>query len=95
MDKTKYTITISAYDFNVMSENFLIAGACKRQLDTAIKQGDEVHLSLTLDEFDDLIGYVAAEANHATTKRTSADLNELCDELEGMIDVLRRQHASP
>lgn len=40
----------------------------------------------TPEELEDLIGFVAAEANHAKNKRLRDRLDELCDKLEGALD---------
>jgi hypothetical protein len=56
---------------------------CGAYLRTVVQyDNDEVELVLTLTELQDLIGYVAAEANHARSKRNSEDLNSICDYLE-------------
>lgn len=79
---SKYSINLTAYEYDVLEKNDLIAMACRPYLKSAIKQDDEVALILTLAQLQDLIGYVAAEANHARSKRKSEDLNMLCDYLE-------------
>ena len=79
---SKYSIDITAYEYDVLGKNHLISMACKLYLQSAIKHDDEVALILTLTELQDLIGYVAAEANHARSKRNSEDLNIICDYLE-------------
>lgn len=79
---SKYSVGITAYEYDVLSKNYLISMTCKPYLQSAIKHDDEVVLVLTFKELQDLIGYVAAEANHARSKRNSEDLNEICDYLE-------------
>jgi hypothetical protein len=79
----KYSVSLTAYEYSVLSENMLISLTCRPYLQTAIQHdNDEVELVLTLKELQDLIGYVAAEANHARSKRNSEDLNSICDYLE-------------
>ena len=84
MSKTKHFVSLEKYEYEVLSENGLISMACSSQLKTARKRGDEVKLHITLSALQDLIGFVAAEANHARTKRQSYDLNSICDHLEGV-----------
>jgi hypothetical protein len=82
MSASTYSVLITDYEYSVLSENSLIAAACSRQLKSAIQQGDEVELVLTLSALQDLIGFVAAEANHARSKKQSQALNTICDCLE-------------
>jgi hypothetical protein len=83
MNASTYSVWITDYEYSVLSENSLISAACSRQLKSAIQQGDEVELVLTLSALQDLIGFVAAEANHARSKKQSQALNAICDCLEG------------
>jgi len=71
------------YEYEVLNKNYIISKICSRQLKSAIEHEDEVELLMTLSELVDLIGYVAAEANHARSKKQSQDLNLICDILEG------------
>lgn len=80
----KYSIGISAYEYDVLGKNRLISMVCDQYLQSAIKNDDEVALILTLKELQNLIGYVAAEANHARSKRNGEDLNAICDYLEAV-----------
>ena len=89
--RNKHSVVITAYEYSVLSENSLISMACTWQLKSAIEHGDEVELLMTLSELTDLIGYVAAEANHARSKRQSEDLNAICDYLEYAEQNIKRQ----
>ena len=91
MDTTKHSVVITAYEYSVLSENSMIAGACARLFESSIEHDDEVELVITLDELIDLIGHVAAEANHTRSKRKSEDLNEICDYLEYAEQDIKRQ----
>lgn len=48
-----------------------------------------VSIELSKDELVDLIGCVAAEANHAKKRGLAASLNEICDQLESLDDERR------
>ena len=82
MSASKHSVFITAYEYDVLNKNYIISRTCARQLKSAIEHDDEIELLLTLSELTDLIGYVAAEANHARSKRQSEDLNSICDNLE-------------
>ncbi len=84
MKTDNHSLMITNYDYRVLENNFLISTVCARQLGSAHERGDEVELTMTYSELKDLIGYVAAEANHAKTRRQSDDLNQICDYLESV-----------
>lgn len=84
MKTDKHSLLITDYEYRVLANNFLISTVCARQLGSVYNRGDEVELTMTYSELKDLIGYVAAEANHAKTRRQSDDLNQICDYLESV-----------
>jgi hypothetical protein len=79
-----YPIELTEFEYDVLKNNHLISTVCARQLNSPSKVENGVALSLTLPELTDLIGYLAAEANHARKKREREDLNTICDYLESL-----------
>ena len=51
----------------------------------ATPPGDAV--KLTVDDLEDLIGHVAAEANHAKTERVQEILGGIFDKIEALLDL--------
>ena len=51
-----------------------------------VVDGDGVRVPMTLDNIDDLMGYVAAAANHSKTKKLRKELDRLFDKLQGYLD---------
>ncbi|MDO9300443.1 MAG: hypothetical protein Q7T89_03630 [Anaerolineales bacterium] len=90
MKTDKYSIMFTEYEYSLLKENSMISMLCERQLKSATKYDEEVELSLTLDELNDLIGHIAAESNHSRSKRKGEDLGEICDYLESVEFDLRR-----
>ena len=84
MKTDNYSLSITAYEINVLMKNPLISTLFARQMGSANEREDEVELTMTLVELKDFIGYVAAEANHAKTRKKSDDLNQICDYLEAV-----------
>ncbi len=82
MKTEKHSLLITAYEYNVLMKNPLISTIFAKQMGSANESGDEVELTMTSSELKDFIGYVAAEANHAKTRKQSDDLNQICDYLE-------------
>lgn len=89
MKTDKYSLSITAYEYNVLMKNSLISTIFAKQMGSAIERGDEVELTMTLSELKDFIGYVAAEANHAKTRKQSDDLNQICDYLEAVEHMIK------
>ena len=86
-----HSIVITVYEYDVLNKNGMISMLCAKQLKSAVKHGDEIELVITLSDLTDLIGHVAAEANHARSKRKSEDLNAICDYLENAEQSIKRQ----
>lgn len=84
MNTDKYSLVLTAYEYSVLRKNYIISTLCEKQLATATKRQDEVELSLTFGELEELIGFVAAESNHARTNRQREDLGTICDYLESI-----------
>jgi len=80
----KTSIELTEYEYSVLKNNSLISLCCEQQLNTAKKNKEGVRLLLTYSELEDLIGYVAAESNHAHTRRKQEDLGSICDYLESL-----------
>ena len=84
---------LTAYEYSILNKNYLISTICQKQLGSAItyEQGEEevVELSMTLDELEDLTGYVAAESNHARTARQGEELDPICDDFEARISEIK------
>jgi hypothetical protein len=84
MLSNKVSVPLTNDEYDVLKNNYIISACCKRQLNTVTISKSGVELLLTPQELEDLIGYVAAEANHAHTKRNQKDLNSICDYLESI-----------
>ena len=94
MDTDIYSVVLTAYEYRILNKNYLISAICKKQLESALthaKDEEVVELSLTLDELEDLTGYVAAESNHARTARQREDLGAICDDFEARISEIKRR----
>jgi len=55
------------------------------RLQIAPQPGQRSVFRFTLDELDELVGDVAAEANHAKNKVLQEQLDQLCDRIEGVL----------
>ncbi len=85
MKSERVEIELYHYEFEALKANRMISDMCGRYLKTAEKRGDYVVLDLSVQEANDLAGWVAAEANHAKSKNESELLNSACDAIEANI----------
>jgi hypothetical protein len=85
MKSERVEIELYLYEFEALKANRMISDMCGRYLKSAEKRGDYFVIDLSIQEANDLAGWVAAEANHATSKRKSEHLNSACDAIEANI----------
>jgi hypothetical protein len=90
MVAAEYSVELTAYEYNLLTQNDLIAMACRRQLESATEDEEGIELLLTLDLLEELTGFVAAESNHARSKRQREELGEICDYLESAVYRIKR-----
>ena len=85
MKSERVEIELYLYEFEALKANRMICDMCGRYLKSAEKRGDYVVLDLSIQEANDLAGWVAAEANHAKSNKESELLNSACDAIEANI----------
>ena len=86
MIKTKRVkIELHHIEFEAIKANSMISGTCDKFLASAEKQGDYIVLDLSIHEANELVGWVAAEANHSKSEKESDLLNSACDAIEVQI----------
>ena len=90
MKATEYPVDLTAYEYELLIRNELIATVCRRQLASATEDDEGIELLLTLDQLEELTGFVAAESNHARRKRQRQELGEICDYLEAAVYRIKR-----
>ncbi len=82
MKSERVEIELYPYEFEALKANRMISDMCGRYLKSVEKRGDYVVLDLSIQEANDLAGWVAAEANHAKSDQESELLNSACDAIE-------------
>ena len=61
-------------------------GTLTDRLRVVPKPGEPPVFHFTLDDLDELAGFVAAEANHARDKKLQKELDQLCDRIQATLD---------
>ena len=82
MKQKQSLLIFENYDYNILKNNSMITICCESFLRKVQKQGNRVELLLTEFELKELAGFVAAEANHATSKNKEQELQKIYDQLE-------------
>jgi hypothetical protein len=54
------------------------------RLENALQKGTMLVVECTPDEIEELLGYLAFEANHTDSEKLERELDDLCDRLEEM-----------
>ncbi len=53
----------------------------------AVADGKGIRVDLSLDDIEEIQGYIAAEANHAKNKKIQKDLDKLFEKLQVFLDT--------
>lgn len=85
MKTKRVEIELSSYEYEALKANTMISHTCGQYFKSAKRLGDYVILDLSTHEANDLIGWVAGEANHAKSAWESDVLNSACDAIEASI----------
>ncbi len=89
---SRHAVELYDYAYQMLTENEMIDTMCGHYFKTAQHHGDMVELSLTLHELEELTGAVAAESNHARSRRVQDELGAICDYLEECVGAIKRRH---
>lgn len=81
----RHTIILDSFDYNILKNNSMIMTGCGSFLRKVKMKDNEGQLLLTEYELKELIGFVAAEANHAVSKRKEQELDEIFEHLEAAL----------
>lgn len=71
----------------LLEEACLYGADADANLETAVSEKDQFRLSFSYEELDDLAGFVAACANHETSKRKRERFDELYDKIKSLLNL--------
>ena len=86
----KYPVDLNDYECNLIVNNAMIFGTLKTTLTQFSKKEGVHHIQMTLDEMNELSGWMAAESNHAESQKKSDELGELCDYFESLMFQVKK-----
>jgi len=81
-------LTLSQLDCHILKNNSMIMITCGSFLRNVKMEGNEGKLLITKYQLKELLGFVAAEANHATSEKKEQEFNRLFGYLESALNSL-------
>ncbi len=75
----KYAVELDDYECRLILENAVIFGQLKSTLSRMAKKEGAHTIRMSLDEINEIAGWMAAESNHADSRKKANELGELCD----------------
>jgi hypothetical protein len=84
-------ITLSSYDRDLILHHVsLFHSGLKEKIKSKRARNGTISLQVNQDELSDLLGCIAREANHTSSKKLEGELDPLFEYLEGAEFELRR-----
>jgi hypothetical protein len=83
---TKLAVGLSARERDLVVERAFLDPEIETALQQAVPTGSKLVVNLNLDDIDDLLGCVAAEANHCDDGKVQRVLDAVCDRLSALLD---------
>ena len=75
-------VILSQRERDLIADHTLADSEYSNRFKTTEKKGTTLTAHFTADELDDLLGYVAAEANHSKSKKIEKELDKLYSKLQ-------------
>lgn len=83
---TRLAVRLSARERDLVLGRAFLDPKVETALQQAVRTGSGLVVNFDLDDIDDLLGCVAAEANHSDDGRTQRALYAVCDRLRALLD---------
>ncbi|MFZ1731391.1 MAG: hypothetical protein WBQ23_14870 [Bacteroidota bacterium] len=81
---TKLPVRLSLEQRDLIADHSFYPGDA---FHTAIMEGEEIRVDLTLDDIEEIQGYVAAEANHCKDRKLQKRLDRLFEVFQEFLDT--------
>ena len=79
---TKIPIKLSLHEKELILEHTFVDENVTEPLEQAIPKNKVITINLSLEDLNDLLEYIAAEANHSEDENLEEELDSLYDKLE-------------
>lgn len=88
--RSKYTVELNDYECELIVNHCIVFGKLEATL-TRHSQKEGIHkVKMTFQEIHDIAGWLAAEANHATSAELEEDLSSLYETFDALEYGMRR-----
>ena len=92
---TQLPLRLSTRERDLVVEKAFLDPRVELTLQRAIAVGSKLVVNLNLDDIDDLLGCVAAEANHCDDGKVRRVLDAICDRLSALLDKFTDEAPAP
>ncbi|MBW2072756.1 MAG: hypothetical protein JRI89_16075 [Deltaproteobacteria bacterium] len=75
-------VTLNSHEKSLILEHTFVGPDLTDQFELASEKEGKIIVKYTLDELEELLGFIAAEANHTEDSRLQKELDELYDRLQ-------------
>jgi len=87
-EKRQISFLVDKSELELLDEiTLLMHDDAERIIQRAKKEGDKYRLKFSYDELDEFLDFIAAEANHAESKKKEGSLDNLYDRLQGLLKL--------
>jgi len=87
----KVAVRLSRSEWDLVIEHAYLDSKVQEEIRAAQVDGGLATMSLTAEDLDDLIGWMAAAANHAGQRQLMQSLSQVCDKLDRFLDQHRNK----
>ncbi|NOQ34932.1 MAG: hypothetical protein GQ569_03455 [Methylococcaceae bacterium] len=87
----KYPVELDDYACTLILDNAMVFGQLKTTLIRMSKKEGLHTIQMSLNEIQELAGWMAAESNHAKSARKAEELGDICDNLEMVLYQFKRR----
>ena len=74
-------IELTLQERDLIIDHIFVSDALLSPLKLAIVEGNNIKFKYTLEDLNELLGFIAAEANHTENKKLQKQLDDLYDKL--------------
>jgi hypothetical protein len=86
IEKKEISFLVDKQELKLLNEIIIISEEIEKGISHAKQEDDNYRLKLSYDDLDELLGFVAAEANHEKSVKRQDRLDNLCDKLKGLLE---------
>ncbi len=87
MEKQEISFLVDKQELKLLNEIIIVNEEIDKSLERVKLNGDKYRLKFSYDAIEELLGFLAASANHEKSERKQERLDKLYDKIEGLIKL--------